>query len=47
MARSNLFQTAEAATAWAADHGLTGQVLTLTEAAERGGRAWRVLTEHR
>jgi len=42
---SNLFHTAEAAAAWATDHGLTGQVLTLTQAAERGGHAWRTLTQ--
>lgn len=41
---SNLFHTAEAATKWATDHGLTGHVLTPTEAAERGARAWRPLT---
>jgi alkylmercury lyase len=40
---SNLFH-ATAATAWATNRGLTGQVLTPTEAAERGGRAWRALT---
>lgn len=40
---SNLFHTPDAATKWAADHDLTGQVLTLSEAAERGDRAWRAL----
>jgi alkylmercury lyase len=43
---SNLFHTAEAAIAWADEHGVTGDVLTLTDAANRGGRAWRALTQH-
>ena len=41
---SNLFHTTEAASAWATDRTLTGHVLTLTEAANRGGHAWRRLT---
>jgi alkylmercury lyase len=41
---SNLFHSAEAAQRWAAAHGITGQVLTLTQAAERGGARWRPLT---
>lgn len=40
---SNLFHSSEAAAKWAADRGLTGQVLALREAAERGRRAWRAL----
>jgi alkylmercury lyase len=41
---SNLFHSAEAAAAWATDHNLTGQVITLTEAAQRGGPRWAALT---
>jgi hypothetical protein len=41
---SNLFRSGDAARAWAAQHGLTGTVLTLPEAAERGGKRWRPLT---
>ena len=41
---SNLFHSADAARKWAADHGVTGHVLTSTEATERGARAWRPLT---
>ena len=41
---SNLFGTADAATAWADARGVTGQVLTLPEASERGAAQWRPLT---
>jgi hypothetical protein len=41
---SNLFHSAETATAWATDHRLTGQVLTLSEATDRGGARWSALT---
>jgi alkylmercury lyase len=40
---SNLFHTAEAARSLAAGHGVTGDVLTLPEAAERGTARWRPL----
>lgn len=42
---SNLFRSREAAVTWAAEHGRTGQVLTMSEAADRGGRAWRALID--
>lgn len=42
---SNLFRTAAAATAWASEHGVTGSVLTLPEAADRGGQDWHPLTQ--
>lgn len=41
---SNFFHTAEAARSWAAGHGVTGDVLTLPEAAEHGAARWRPLT---
>lgn len=41
---SNLFHAAKAARAWAAEHGVTGDVLTLPEAAERATARWRPLT---
>jgi alkylmercury lyase len=41
---SNLFHTAEAARAWANEHDITGQVLTLAQASVRGGAAWKPLT---
>ena len=41
---SNFFHTAEAACSWAADHGVTGDVLALPQAAERGAAGWRPLT---
>lgn len=43
---SNLFHTAEAARSWAAAHGVTGEVLTLPEAAERGAARWQALTTY-
>ena len=41
---SNVVHIAEAARSWAADHDVTGDVLTLHEAAERGTARWRPLT---
>jgi hypothetical protein len=38
---SNLFRTAADAAVWAAQHGLTGSALALTDAAEHGGARWR------
>lgn len=42
---SNLFHTADAATTWATTHGVTGKVLTLADAAQRGGPAWQALAQ--
>lgn len=43
---SNLFHTTDDATSWATDHGVTGTVLTLPDAAELAAARWRPLTEH-
>jgi alkylmercury lyase len=37
----NFFEDAEAALAWAADHGVRGSAVPLAEATERGRAAWR------
>lgn len=41
---SNLFHSPGAARAWAAEHGIPGEVLALPEAAARGAASWRTLT---
>lgn len=40
---SNLFGSTAAATSWASAHRITGQVLTLPQAAERGAARWAPL----
>jgi hypothetical protein len=42
---SNLFHCTDDATSWATDHGVTGTVLTLPDAAERRAQRWRPLTQ--
>jgi Alkylmercury lyase len=38
---ANFFLNVDAARSWAQEHGVEGQVLTLTEASERGSADWR------
>lgn len=40
---SNMFGDTAAATSWASEHSVTGQVLTLPQAAERGAARWAPL----